>query len=222
YKAVDHGANFAQPGHPAYEQREPDSQVLSYWKPIDELDEFVSASSDADFLDPKSGIASRFDVDNAIDFHLLILLTSNMDGIDKNFIIARNAPTSAEPKPRFFFAPWDYDATFGRNWNAARVEPNAWLTHHLFDRLLANPEYRKKYQTRWTELRKKQFSAETIKQMIDDNVSTLGPASKRNSERWPGAGYYPDNTSFGEDIDQMKTWLDARLDWLDKEFAKKQ
>ena len=37
------------------------------------------------------GIAARLDLANAIDFQLLVLLTSNTDGITKNFILARSA-----------------------------------------------------------------------------------------------------------------------------------
>jgi len=223
YKAVDHAANFGHPGHAGYEQREPDPLTLPYWEPLDELDRFVSSEPDAAFFDPKGGIASRLALDNAIDFHLLVLLTSNGDGITKNFVIARDSPRSGLPEPLFFFAPWDYDGTFGRNWDASAVGSDAWLSNHLFDRLMSDPKYRERFAKRWKELRGNQFASSRIQELIDTNASTLGEAARRNATRWrQAAGYYPDKLSFDEDVAQMKTWVEARLKWLDGEIQRRE
>lgn len=222
YKAEDHGANFSRPGHAAYEQREPDPLTGEYWGPLDRFNRFVSSATETNFFDPEKGIPARLDLDNTIDFHLLILLTSNMDGYDKNLIIARDAPTTNPPLPRFFFVPWDYDATFGRNWNAHRVEPTVWLSNHLFDRLLGDAAYRKKFAARWKQLRAREFSVPTIHNMIDENARTLGEATKRNETRWRTlTGPYPDRLGFEEDVAQMKEWVVARVKWLDREIARR-
>ncbi len=222
YKAVDHTANFGHQGHAGYEQREPDPLVTPYWQPLDEFDQFVSSSSDRDFFDPQNGIASRLDLDNAIDFHLLVLLTSNLDGITKNFIIARHAPGSGLAKPRFFFSPWDYDGTFGRNWDASLVGPAEWLSNHLFDRLMRDRAYRDRFARRWKELREREFSTTTIQGMIETNAQTLGAAARRNAIRWrDAAGYYPDQLAFAEDVRQMKAWIEARARWLDGEIQRR-
>jgi len=219
YKAVDHAANFRRPGHAGYEQREPDPVAGAYWRPLDELNRFVSSAPDAAFFHPLTGIASRLDLDNAIDFHLLVLLTSNIDGITKNFILARDGQPAGLPNPRFFFAPWDYDGTFGRNWNATIVPPSAWLSNHLFHRLLGEPAYRDKFVARWNQLRDREFSAKTIQNMIDANARTLGDAARRNAARWPTtSGLYPDKLAFAEDLAQMKAWVQARIEWLDQEI----
>jgi hypothetical protein len=222
YKAVGHAANFGHSGHAGFEQREPDPLAGAYWQPLDEFTRFVSAAPDAQFFHPVTGIESRLDLDNAIDFHLLVLLTSNMDGITKNFILARNRPIAGSPNPRFFFAPWDYDGTFGRNWDASPVAPSAWLSNHLFDRLLANPTYRERFAARWKQLRQREFALKAIQTMLDANARTLGRAADRNAARWLAAGGpYPDTLSFAEDIEQMKSWTEARLKWLDQEILKK-
>jgi spore coat protein H len=219
YKAVDHSANFGQPGHAGYEQREPDPLARAYWQPLDRLNKMVSTAPDAQFYNSTTGIVSRVDLDNAIDFHLLVLLTSNMDGITKNFIVAADAPTTPATRPRFFFAPWDYDATFGRNWDATPVPPSAWLSNHLFERLLRDRGYREKFAARWNELREHAFSPKTIQAMIDANVHDLGAAAERNAARWPtSTGPYPDKLTFAEDIAQMKSWIENRAQWLDKEI----
>src|SRR5262249_35010856 len=81
YKAVGHAANFAHAGHAGFEQREPDPLGATYWQPLDDFNRFVSAASEAQLFHPLTGLESRLDLDNAIDFHLLVLVTSNIDGI---------------------------------------------------------------------------------------------------------------------------------------------
>jgi hypothetical protein len=220
YKVEDHTGHFAQPGHPGYEQRFPDPQVKEYWKPLDELAEFASKSSDADFLDAQKGIASRLDLDSAIDFQLLVLLTSNMDGIDKNFIIARDVAKPNAPAPRFFFVPWDYDATFGRNWESSRVGTNEWQTSFIFERLHKSADYRKKFAARWKELRAKQFSIAAIHKMIDDNSRALGDAAERNQTRWHMKDF-SDRITYQQDCAEMKAWVASRVAWLDAEIARR-
>ena len=222
YKAEDHNANFSQPGHSGYEQREPDPMVKQFWQPLDDFNQFVSRVSDAEFHDLQKGIASRLDLDNAIDFQLLVLLTSNLDGITKNFIFARDAMVPDAPAPRFFFAPWDYDATFGRNWDATRVDASAWLSNHLFDRLHGDAAFRKKFAGRWRQLREREFAVATIHRLIDDNARTLGDAAQRNAARWRTLdGPYPDRLTFVEDLAQMKEWVTARVKWLDAEIGRR-
>lgn len=221
YKAVDHAANFGHPGHAGFEQQEPDAVVLPYWQPLDEFDRFVSSSPDAEFFHPQTGIGSRLDLDNAVDFHLLVLVTGNVDGITKNFLIARDQPAPGQPSPRFFFVPWDYDGTFGRNWNAAKLAPAFWLSNHLFDRLRREAAYREKFVARWRALRDREFSPKTIQAMIDANARALGAAAERNAQRWPtSTGPYPDRATFAEDVAYMKTWIEARIRWLDQEIPR--
>jgi len=222
YKAVDHSANFAQPGHEGYEQRLPDPAKTPAWGPLEELNQFVSRSTDAAFRDPANGIASRLDLANAIDFHLLVLVTSNLDGITKNYNLVRPAATSADPKPRFAFIPWDYDATFGRNWDGSRVGAGEWLSNRLFDRLLDDPEIRARYAARWRDLRARLLTEENIVRMMDANAQEIGDAALRNEKRWKTLDYAnPRERTFANDLGQMRRWVPQRLAWLDTELAKR-
>lgn len=222
YKAINPQARFEQPGHVDFEQKSPDPSERSFWGPLDDLNGFVSQASDKDFFDARTGIASRLDIGNAIDFHLLVLMTSNIDGIIKNYLLARDAPSPRQPAPKFFFVPWDYDATFGRNWDGSRVGPDVWLSNRLFDRLMGNAFYRPLLIKRWQELRRKQFSETNIVRMIDENVRTLGPAALLNQRRWRGIdGSNPAHFTFEKDIAEMKAWVPQRLAWLDAELRRR-
>ena len=97
----------------------------------------------------------------------------------------------------------------------------AWLSNNLFERLLSEPAYRKKFAARWKQLREREFALPTIYRMIDENVQTLGAAAERNQARWRGEGHFPDRLTFKEDIAQMKKWLEQRVKWLDQEIVRR-
>jgi spore coat protein CotH len=221
YKAVDHAANFGQPGHGGFEQREPDPARGEYWRPLDLFTRFVSTASPEVFNHPQTGIVNRLDLGSAIDFHLLVLLTSNGDGITKNYMIARNGHETGPQRDKFFFVPWDYDGTFGRNWDGQPYPHDVWLSNGLFDRLMQNADYRKRFAARWSQLRQREFSEATILGMIEANARTLGDAMKRNAQRWSGnRGGNSGPSAFEQDLDLMRRWVPARLKWLDQEIAR--
>ncbi|MGE5607894.1 MAG: CotH kinase family protein [Bacillota bacterium] len=216
YKAVNHDAGFDQPGHGGFEQVVPDPALLAYWQPLDDLTQFIHTAPAAQFRNPQNGIAAQLDLDNAIDFHLLILVTANTDGITKNFYLVRPRPSAASPA-RFFFIPWDFDGVFGQNWDATPLPPELWLSNRLFDRLLEDPDYRDRFAARWQQLRDRQFSTESIHKMIEANVKEIAAAAGRNATRWAATrNRYPNQLTFEQDVARMKTWAAAHLAWLDQ------
>lgn len=222
YKAVDHAANFDQVGYNGYEQQEPDIEKMQYWKPLQELNTFIATSKREVFFNPTNGIEAMVDIENAIDFHLLVLLTSNSDGITKNYFIARNGQIEPPQTEKFFFIPWDYDGSFGRNWDGSVYPHDVWLSNRLFDRLNESKEYRQRFAARYNELRRSVFSEESLFEMIDENVRTLGEAVKRNNMRWKDAqNYYPDRATFEQDVAHIRQWLQKRLKWLDEEINRR-
>ena len=64
--------------------------------------------------------------------------------------------------------------------------------------------------------------AEAIARRIDDNALALGPAIRRNEQRWKRIDYAaPRELTFEEDVRQMKAWTTERLAWLDAEIARR-
>lgn len=222
YKAEDHAANFGQPGRGGFEQREPEVERKEYWRPLELFTRFASGASAEEFWAPDKGIAHRLDLGNAMDFHILVLVTANSDGITKNYLLARDGQASGPQTNKFFFVPWDYDGTFGRNWNATPYPHNVWLSNPLFDRLMQQAGYRQRLAARWRQLRQKQLAEAALIAMIEENVRVLGEAAARNVQRWPtDRGGYPDRLTFEQDVAQMKAWVARRLAWLDQEMARR-
>ena len=213
YKVIDHTPVFDMNGHSNYEQHEPNPRTNSYWAPLDEINRFCHTASESAFWDANSGIATRVDLADAIDFHLHLLMVCNTDGPDKNFLVARDGVKKGKP-PEFFFVPWDCDATFGRAWHGGREGYQHWQSNHLFERLLKDPNYRKRFVARWRQLRQNQFSTAAIDAMIDENAKELGAAAQRNAKRWGQTGR-GDPPNFEQDIAEMKDWVAKRGAWLD-------
>ncbi len=92
--------NFHQQKFPKIEERD----MTVY---IESVRDFILESSDEEFTQQ---IASFFDLENVIDWHLLLLITNNSDGILKGFYLYKiNEETPLR------IAPWDYDHSFGRD-----------------------------------------------------------------------------------------------------------
>ena len=219
YKAVNHAANFEGTRHRGYTQKEPKRTVQIYWKPLDKFNRFVLSSTEEEFFHPETVIQFRLDIENAIDFHLLVLVTSNYDGITKNFYFSRDGQQSGPLRKRFFFTPWDYDGTFGRNWNSTITRHSDWLSNNLFTQLLSSETYRKQFIARWNYLHKRQFSVKAIHSLIDQYVLALGKSARRNFIRWPANAYiYADKVSFEDDIAHIKSWTEYRINWLHQEI----
>jgi hypothetical protein len=142
-----------------------------------------------------------------------------MDGTDKNSCLRATRRRRTFPA-RFFFR---HGITTRRldQLGATGVPPTEWLSNHLFDRLLGDATYRRKFAARWKQLREKEFSGPNLRRMIEDNVRTLGDAAQRNALRWRTlTGPYPDRLTFEQDVAQMQEWTAARLNWLEAEIGR--
>ena len=217
YKAVNHSANFYELGHQGYRQKEPNPKHQTYWQPIDDFNAFVVNANRSEFFHPRTGVGSRLNLSNAIDFHLLVLVTSNYDGNTKNFYFCRDGSHSDSLTARFFFVPWDYDGSFGRNWDGRKMSYGDWMANHLLNRLHSDKTYRRNFQLRWKSVYQKQFSARNIHRQIDKSVQTLGDAVVRNFERWPTHQHHHP-LSFTDEVAYIKSWVEKRLRWLDQEI----
>lgn len=199
-----------------YGQRFPDKSKRNCSPQMEALRQFLFATSDEIFRD---SFAIVFDRANIIDWHLLLLLSNNSDGILKNFFLyKKNAYTGLR------FAPWDYDHSFGRDGdnelNMMRQELDC-NRSVLFRRLNSWPRYRQRLQERYQELRtRKIFSLEELFARIDAYTRELEKQIPRNQKIWPiDAKYYFDANSFAEEVQLLKNFIQVRIAQLDEQFG---
>ena len=119
-------------------------------------------TSGADSVTFKRDIAKHIDVDNLIDFTLLLNFAGNEDGRVTNFYLARGA---AEDSP-FFLIPWDYDKTFRERFR--------FLGNHLIGRMQDEyPGFNDRLIRRWSELRSSVLSDQAVDHRITAMENTL-------------------------------------------------
>jgi len=200
YKAAGSGAGFKTPDSDAYVQQVPDWRDGEYWGPFEKLITFIGQSTPEAF---RNEIERIIDVDNVIDFEILLALTANVEGQNYNLYLARGAGAAA----RFFIVPWDYDISF----NSPSIPSN-----YLIGRLHADlPDYSRRVAQRWRALRKDRLSETDLMQRIDGLVAEMVEGVERNYRRWPPT----EGETWEGMVPQLRAYLRERLRLLDTRFA---
>ena len=172
-------------------------------------------NSDIDF---REQIGSVFDLDNIVDWHILLLLTNNNDGILKNFYLYK-----ADSNTPIRIAPWDYDHSIGRDGdgelNLIRKELDI-PRSMLFRRLIEWPAYTAKLKARWLELKdQKLLRKEDVVDKIYDQKKLVDSLVDKNFERWPvDSEFYFDDNDFLQEINVIEEYFDLRYPQLDVYF----
>lgn len=123
---------------------------------------------------------------------------------------------------------WDFDWGFGYNGGDRYFVRNDLLFYadrayqgddraglQFFCRFFEIPSFREKYYAQWKEMKPK---AESILEYIDSKAKEL---EKSQAENFNIADTTPNtkNTTYSELISQMKSWLQNRINFLDKELT---
>ena len=199
-----------------YHQKFPKLKDVNRSNEIEELRNFIAFSTDSLFNEK---IWSYFDMENIIDWHLLLLFTNNGDGLVKNFYLYKKDRETA-----FRIVPWDYDHTFGRDGDS---EPNEHeimnidrntLLSRLFK--LNTDNYIKKLKNRYNELRKSgKINAKKLTELIDREYAKIHDFAKKNEDRWPvNADYFFDDANFEDEIKSIKKWIPIQLNLMNDYF----
>lgn len=174
---------------------------------IAELNNYIATSEDIDF---SNNIGSIFDIDNIIDWHLLLLISNNNDGIVKNFYLyKKDASTPMR------VSPWDYDHSFGRdgdnelNLDTRPLDINKSI---LFKRLLNLPWYKTILKDRWLFLNQTQLlSVDALKNRCLNLSTAIANHANRNFENWSlDSEWYYDDNNFLEEVDVVLEFIEIR------------
>jgi hypothetical protein len=192
------------------------------------MNNFEAALKGPNFADPNSGYAQYIDVDSFVDYYLLQELFKNSDGFRGSTYMYKDRSGKLKMGPL-----WDMNFTMGNvGWAVARP-PEGWLVGALSDqmkwwpRLLADPAFAQKVINRWTALRQGPFKTSILHLTIDNWARYLRYAQARNFQRWPVLGValvgnptpVDPNETYGDAVQQIKTWIDARATWIDNNIG---
>jgi hypothetical protein len=191
-------------------ERSPQRQYLTKY-----FTDFETALHGPKWKDPEAGYRAYIDVDSWIDYHVLEVLSGNVDALvfSTYFYKPRNG--------KLVFGPhWDFDRALGST-DGRDYEPDHWNTGRFFSgawwgQLFRDPDFWQLWVDRWQELRQNQFSREHLNGLIDSLANELREAQPREAERWD---LQPRGTGYQSEIDLMKEWLSNRIDFIDNQFV---
>lgn len=186
------------------------------------MDEFEAALAGADFKHPKRGYATYIDIDSFIDHFVINELFKNTDGFRNSTYMYKDRDGKLEMGP-----VWDFNLSMGNTVFYGGWETDTWLIYtnpvpFWWDRLLTDEDFKQRLVKRWKALRKNELATSKLLDEIDRTADYLSEAQKRNFERWPVLGrqvfgnpgpYLP---TYEQEVQQLKTWLQARLAWMDQ------
>lgn len=202
-----------------YQQKYPKLNISDKTYYIEQFRDFLFNSGDTEFA---HHIEEWVDIENVLDWHLMLLLSNNSDGIMKNFYLYK-----VDSKTPFRFAIWDYDHCFGRdgdnelNMMERELDCNrSVLLRRLME--IVETNYCERLKMRYLELRKRNIiSTEHFSLMINRNDRIISKEVSKNSARWPvdDKWYYDDN-EYSQELGVMLSYIKMRIARLDETFSK--
>lgn len=210
-------AYVQEPGN-YYQQKYPKKSKSDKTEYLESFIDFLFNASDAQFV---KEVSNWVDMENIMDWHILLLFSNNGDGMLKNFYLYKlNKDTP------FRIAIWDYDHSFGRDGDNERNMLERVLDCNkvvLLKRLMEIPEcaYSANLQSRWEQLRwKKIISVRSFQKRMKKMDKTIKEDLPANFEKWPvsSTNYYDANT-YEQELELMQEFVALRIQQLDEYFA---
>lgn len=200
-----------------YHQKYPRISENDKTSHIEKFRNFLFYSSDTEF---SKKIDKWIDLNNVIDWHIMLLFSNNGDGIVKNFYLYK-----LDKNTPFRFAIWDYDHSFGRDGdneiNLMERELNcndAILLKRLSN--ISDIGYLRQLKKRWFELREQNIiSFNNFKKHVKKNNLLIKREVKINAKKWPLDGvWYFDSSKYKQELDLMLNFVKLRIKQLDNSF----
>lgn len=195
--------------------------------------QFEDVLAGTTFADPVNGYAKYIDVNSFVDFFIMQEVTKNVDGYRLSTYLHKQKDSDGG---KIAMGPiWDFNLGFGNADYCTSGNPegfvlefnsicsgDTWLIPFWWERLLQDNAFRTKVATRWAELRSTSFKATTINTYVDSVATVLNKESQqRNFTAWKVLDKYvwPNyfvGKTFQSEVDWLKSWITARLTWLDQ------
>ncbi|OQY08874.1 MAG: hypothetical protein B6I28_04025 [Fusobacteriia bacterium 4572_132] len=167
-----------------------------------------------------------FEVEQVINYHLLLLILSATDNFEKNYFLAK------DEESKFFFVPWDLDATLGKRFDGVKIDEKRWIILPIISEALKSIQYKDLLKKRWDELKGNKLSVEYILEIFDNYYLKLleSGAYQRNYQKWKieqrgsfdydfdAKDIYADEDNYIEDREYIQKWLQQRYIWLDNKI----
>ena len=186
------------------------------------MSEFEAALVGKDFKDPEHGYAKYIDIDAFIDHFIINELFRNIDGFRNSTYMYKDRDGKLTMGP-----VWDFNLSMGNAFFNEGWKTDGWLIYtnpvpFWWDKLLKDKNFRQKLAKRWQALRRDELATSKLLDEINRTAEYLSEAQKRNFQRWQVLGRSvfadpgPGPPTYEQVVVEVKTWLQARLKWIDK------
>ena len=162
-------------------------------------------------------ISSNFDVQNYLDYYVLISFISGVDNVSKNLYYSLSDADS-----KIIITPWDLDLTWGLDWSDQTELHSVFLMDSSSDvdwlnsKIINNFDEETLFllRQRYWELRNNIITMDTINRYLDSYEEALvsSGAVYRDSERW-----YDYDIEY--EIELIREWASRRIQFLDEYFS---
>jgi spore coat protein H len=234
FKARTHEANFRQTtrkgrskssldqGYTKEEGVPPAGEPDAY-ADLHELVEWVDSASDQEFAGEIDGRLARAEFE---DWWILVSAISADDSAGKNSYLIHD-PRPAAPDPRWHCVPWDFNASFGQDWQAQRVgaaaDPEGLSRfNRIFERLLHDPRLRAALLQRYrTALDHGGLELGSVLGLVDGWAEQNHAAALHDERRWGSAiaDHRGQPASYRGELDYLRAWIPERWELLQRHLA---
>jgi hypothetical protein len=216
YKSVDHDANFYLTDasgapkstlHDGYEKKEGEPE-----DDFSDLDALVSFTGNADAEDLVDGAEAWLDLQEFMDWLLLVYYSLGEDSAGKNAYLA-----AAPGETRFRYAPWDFNQSWGQNWRTYRAPSDRLSSYEGCNKVFASIQAVEATDAElWERFRLMAqpggpYDPAWISAQLDAYYALIEPSAERDWATW-GDSY----RTYGG----WAAYRDAQGDWTDYQGEK--
>ena len=181
------------------------------------VDSFENALNASSFQDPQWGYRNWIDVSTFIDFLIVNEFSMNYDSYGRSTYMYKEKDTDGG---KLCIGPaWDYDRAMASNPTSGWVWENThpyWPFPFWWSKMYTDSIYNHELACRWLSLRQDVFQTTKFVDFVDSlaNILLQGP-SARNFAIWQTLN----NTTYQDQVTNMKNFLIDRLVWMDNTLA---
>ena len=239
YKARSHDANLSfedwsgDPKDPlergyTKEEGEPAHGEAGAFDDLHALFAWLADTPDDQLVAELDGVLDRDDFEA---WRVLVSAIDATDSAGKNGYLYHD-PRGGAPDPRWHYVPWDFNASFGQEWQTSRLRADRSLDHYdhynaLFERSAAIPELDAAYAQRFRSALAGSLSRAAVLALFDAYSDEVAAAAERDEAVWGQAMREFDwldrddpFTTHAEERAYVRAWIAERWQRLEERFGR--
>jgi len=215
---------YIQYEYPGYDELEPQQTdyIQNY---VDSLETALFAYQGHDIYRHHQ----YMDIGSFVDYFILCELSKNIDAYRLSTFFYK------DKEGRINMGPvWDFDLAWGNANYCEAQEMDGWVYQFgqvcpqdewqipfWWEVLMTDSVFLRDLKCRWTELRHSVLDFDTVHNYINEQIGLINEAQQRNFTQWPILGVWiwpnpwPLPTTYSEETYNLKSFIMARLTWLD-------